>query len=164
MKNTPALILVTIFSLTLPTQQQIARAAPKGSQFITYANGKRVGLNPKFAVPMQCVSDKLFEIGYRPRDIGCFGYRPNNRSAHPTGHACDVDQTGRDRTRLLKTVSRSKQIAVAKDCKAVSGCVWRNPDCGHFEQMSAPYSRSGTRIGIHYYGETPRKTKKRRRA
>lgn len=129
-------------------------AGPAFAGQINYgAQQKKVALAESFQQPMQCVIDKLKQRSgaYIPKDVGCFGTRPNNPSAHPTGHACDVDQTGRDKTALNGSVPRPEQIQIAEGCEAVSGCVWRNPDCGHFEQRSAPYSPSGT--GTHYYGE-----------
>lgn len=158
----PAL-LVTLVTIGLVLPPEIETASAAGSQ-ITYGKGKRVSSAPSFAGPMQCVASKIEELGYKTREIGCFGHRPKNRSAHPTGHACDVDQWGRDLTGLNKVLSRKKQIEVAKGCKAVSGCIWRSPDCGHFEQMSAPYSQAGARVGSHRYaGYEGRPTKKRRR-
>jgi hypothetical protein len=77
-----------------------------------------------------------------------------------------VDQSSRDVTGLNRAFSRKQQISIAQGCKAVSGCIWRNPDCGHFEQISAPYSKSGARVGRHFYGEQyashPGKKRKRR--
>lgn len=113
---------------------------------------KSVGISESFSNPMQCVVQKLESKGYHANDIGCFGTRPRNRSAHPTGHACDVDQTARDVTQLNQ-IGRAAQKEFAQDCGAVSGCIWRNSDCGHFEARSAPYSAAGAGITNHYYGE-----------
>jgi hypothetical protein len=121
---------------------------------------KNVGIADSFKEPMQCILDALQDPSkslnpgnrpFKPSDVGCFGTRAHNASAHPTGHACDVDQSARDVTKLNGTLSSAAQISLADNCKAVSGCVWRNSDCGHFEQMSAPYSPTGT--GLHHYGE-----------
>jgi hypothetical protein len=111
---------------------------------------KPMKLADSFEKAMKCVVKKIQEDHkYFAKDIGCFGTRPHNPSAHPTGHACDIDQTARDKTLLNSRIMRADQINLAKDCEAVSGCQWRNPDCGHYEQKSAPYSPSGT--GIHHY-------------
>lgn len=121
------------------------------------SRNKRVNLAPRFQEPMQCIVQKLQGRGYTPRDIGCFGFRRKNASAHPNGHACDVDQTARDVTRLggrrrsRGPVAWQDQINIASGCNAVSGCKWRNPDCGHFEARSAPYSRAGTPVGGRSY-------------
>jgi hypothetical protein len=156
-----AVVSLVVTGLILPPEVEYAEAASQ----ITYGRGRHVSAAPRFVSPMQCIVNKIQSMGYQPRDIGCFGYRPHNRSAHPTGHACDVDQTSRNKTRL-NAISRNQQISVAQGCKAVSGCRWRNPDCGHFEAMSAPYSPAGARAGGHHYGEKYAKRpvhKKRRR-
>jgi len=129
-----------------------------GGGRVTYGS-KSVALAASFQKPMQCVLDSLKKKGYTPRDVGCFGFRPGNASAHPSGHACDVDQTARNVTRLNRSMGPanrgSPQVGLASSCGAVSGCIWRHPDCGHFEAKSAPYSPAGTRPGGggHYYGE-----------
>lgn len=144
MRHQFTLILSALFLLS---------TAPAFANGTVHYGRRRVALANSFQQPMQCVLDKLSQQGYGPRSVGCFGYRPHNASAHPTGHACDVDQTGRDITRLNHFLSRRGQIQVASSCRAVSGCKWRHPDCGHFEARSAPYSRAGTRPGgrRHYY-------------
>lgn len=162
----PSFVLVSL--LVLAGSADVL-AAPQGKIQYTNRNGKKrsLAIAGSFQNPMQCIVNKLEKMGYRARDIGCFGARPHNRSAHPTGHACDVDQSGRNVTTLNRKFSYRQQIDLAKGCeKAVSGCNWRrNPDCGHFEQKSAPYSRSGARVASHHrYGEryASHPTKKRR--
>jgi|GEM_PF-5005433 len=166
MRQSRILVFVSLISTGLILPPQVKNAEAAGSQ-IVYRGNKRVSLAPSFAGPMQCVAKKIEELGFKPKDIGCFGHRPSNRSAHPSGHACDVDQWGRNLTMLNKKFSSRQQIEIAKGCQAVSGCMWRNPDCGHFEQRSAPYSAAGARVGPHRYagydGRPVSKTKKRRR-
>lgn len=128
---------------------------------ISYGNGKSVGISADWGDKMQCVINTLeHKEGkgegfpqYDPKDVGCFAERPKNRSAHPTGHACDVDQTGRNETKL-NVISSADQQKLAESCEVVSGCKWRNPDCGHFEMRSAPYSAAGAPVdgGSHVYG------------
>lgn len=152
-KFTPLLIAFIFFSV-LPPEAQSAK--------IVYGRNKSAQLADGFAKPMQCVIQALQSRSYIPRDVGCFGARPHNASAHPTGHACDVDQTGRDITRLggrVRGVNKPggvpwrDQISLAQNCNAVSGCAWppirgrAGPDCGHFEARSKMgYVRAGSRI------------------
>jgi hypothetical protein len=142
----------------------LAGAPAFGNGKVHYAN-KSVAIANSFEDHMQCVLDRLKDKQYVPRDVGCFGSRPNNRSAHPTGHACDVDQTARNVTRLNGRVEKSVQIQIAKTCKAVSGCSWtrtkHSPDCGHFEAMGKEgYVAAG---GGHHYSGYDRHPVRRRR-
>jgi hypothetical protein len=125
-------------------------SSPVEAAGVSY-QGKREAIAPSFARPMQCIIDAIQAAGYRPREVGCFGTRPGNRSAHPSGHACDIDQTSRNVTGLNRSFNRAAQNRIAERCNAVSGCKWRNPDCGHFEQRSAPYSRAGAPVGGRRY-------------
>jgi hypothetical protein len=82
---------------------------------------------PRFA----CLLGKLDAAGYPVKEIGGFGERPNNASAHPTGNALDVNQCGRNcvSPRLPKGFAD-----MAEACGLVSGSTWRgSPDTGHFE-------------------------------
>lgn len=132
-------------------------------------NGQKVPLAASFQSPMQCILDTVQKYGYQPGrgGVGCFGTRPGNRSAHPGGYACDVDQTSRDVTRLNRRFNSKQQVAIAESCKGVSGCKWRGrkgSDCGHFEQRSAPYFRAGTPSGLrsYHYGKRNSNFKRRR--
>lgn len=138
-------------------------ARPASGASVQYGS-KNVSLAQSFQQPMQCVLDQLKQKQYVPKDVGCFGSRPHNASAHPTGHACDVDQTDRNVTRLNGKVSKDDQIQVAQDCKAVSGCQWpKSPDCGHFEALGKEgYVAAGA--GSHYYpGYESHPVRRRRR-
>lgn len=158
MLRTPVLAIIALVlpGLALPSLVEAAS--------VTYTNnrGRRVSvkLSPGFQQGMQCVLDRLAsQYNYRPGrykyPVGCFGYRPKNKSKHPGGHACDVDQWGRDLTSLggrkrgspKGPVSWQNQIALANSCGVASGCEWRNADCGHFEQRSVPNCRAGARVG-----------------
>jgi hypothetical protein len=136
-------LLILAFLTSAPSQA--------GAASVTY-NGRSVAIGGSFQRPMQCILDTVKARKYHARSVGCFGSRPGNASAHPTGHACDVDQTSRNRTSLNARFSSSAQIQIARGCSGVSGCQWhRNPDCGHFEQRSAPYSRAGAPVANHLY-------------
>jgi hypothetical protein len=82
----------------------------------------------------QCVLAKFDAAGYSVRDIGGFGER-SNPSAHPTGHAMDVNQCGRDCT--SPRMSRSLAHEIAAECRVTSGGDWRNGDLGHFEALNS---------------------------
>ena len=130
-----------------------------GGDKVRYSGAKQVSTAPAFRAPMQCIVKGLAAAGYRPKEIGCFGSRPNNRSAHPTGHACDVDQTSRDKAAVNSVVSPGRQSAIAQQCQAVSGCSWGDRDCGHFEARGKKgYVDAGTRPGSA--GRTHRYSKK----
>lgn len=136
--------------------------AHTGDGYVKYSKNKRAAIAISFEQPMQCVIDELKNKGFNPRAVGCFGFRPNNRSKHPSGHACDVDQWGRNLTMLNKYFSVGTQINMANKCNAASGCKWRNKDCGHFESRSAPNLRAGAAIARRdYYGPKDNSFKKR---
>lgn len=70
--------------------------------------------------------------GYRISP-GCLSGGHMRHSLHHTGRACDFfGQYARDRTRY-KQPPPSTQIALAAKRNLVSGCMWRDRDCGHFE-------------------------------
>lgn len=156
-----------IYKISLITGFLLIGLSSAQAATVQYGN-QRVALASSFQSPMQCVLNSLKSRSYTPRrgGVGCFGYRPHNRSAHPGGYACDVEQSGRNITTLNRHFSYSQQISMAVGCKAVSGCKWRGrkgPDCGHFEQRSAPYFRSGTPPGGRKYYYKKAKYKKRRK-
>jgi len=98
---------------------------------VDYATGARTTVSAIALPHFQCLLNKLDAAGYRVTDIGGFGERPSNASAHPTGNALDVNQLRRN------VVSRRFPPGfntMAADCGLVSGATWsRNPDTGHFE-------------------------------
>jgi len=52
-------------------------------------------------------------------------------SKHHWGGACDLFvQVARNRTRLRLPPNH---MAIALRYGLIDGCMWRNPDCGHFE-------------------------------
>ncbi|MGZ3701716.1 MAG: hypothetical protein ACXWSD_07975, partial [Bdellovibrionota bacterium] len=108
--NTPFCLIIAITALT-------AQPAFAGAT-VNYGN-RHVALAPDFQPAMQCVLTQLAGKGYTPRDVGCFGFRPGNASAHPTGHACDVDQTGRNLTSLNRPFPPrgGEQQAIAEGCR-----------------------------------------------
>jgi hypothetical protein len=76
-----------------------------------------------------CLIGKLEAAGYRIDFMGGYASR-GNASAHPTGNALDINQTGRNVvTRRLPP----NATEMARDCGLVHGAVWDRPDQGHFE-------------------------------
>lgn len=71
-------------------------------------------------------------MGYAVGPIGCLSAGHMQHSKHHWGGACDFfGQYARNRTRHAPPPH--VQIETARAHGLVSGCVWRNPDCGHFE-------------------------------
>lgn len=76
-----------------------------------------------------CLIGKLEAAGYRIDFMGGYASRGNS-SAHPTGNALDINQTGRNVvTRRLP----GNATQLAQECGLVHGATWSNPDQGHFE-------------------------------
>lgn len=76
-------------------------------------------------------------MGYAVGTPGCLSAGHMRRSKHHWGGACDLfNQVARNRT-ALRQPPPAVQIAVAARHGLTSGCVWRSPDCGHFEVPSA---------------------------
>lgn len=75
-------------------------------------------------------------MGYSIGTPGCLSSGHMRHSKHHWGGACDLfNQTARNRT-ALRQPPPSIQISVAHRHGLTSGCVWRHPDCGHFEVPS----------------------------
>lgn len=76
----------------------------------------------------------LEHLGYAIGSPGCYSPTGHMRnSKHHWGGACDLfNQVARDRT-ALRQPPPSIQIEVAAKHGLISGCSWRNRDCGHFE-------------------------------
>jgi hypothetical protein len=69
--------------------------------------------------------------GYRVGAPGCLSSGHMRHSKHHWGGACDLFvQVARNRTRLRLPPNH---MAIALRYGLIDGCVWRNPDCGHFE-------------------------------
>lgn len=78
----------------------------------------------------------LQAMGYAVGTPGCLSSGHMARSKHHVGLACDLfNQVARNKTALPQPAP-SVQIAVAAKHGLVSGCVWRHPDCAHFEVPS----------------------------
>jgi len=81
----------------------------------------------------QALIRDLQDAGYKIGAPGCLSSGHMRHSKHHWGGACDFfDQYARDRTRLRQPPPQ-QQIALARKHGLISGCMWRNRDCGHFE-------------------------------
>lgn len=99
-----------------------AHASHLALNVVSYASERFRGLANEFR-----------SMGYAIGNPGCLSSGHMRHSKHHWGGACDLfDQVARNRTRLPQPPP-SVQIAVANRHLLVSGCVWRHPDCGHFE-------------------------------
>lgn len=82
----------------------------------------------------------LVSRGYNIGSPGCLSSGHMWHSKHHWGGACDLfNQVARNRT-ALRQPSPRVQIEAAERYGLVSGCIWRNPDCGHFEVPSRAYA------------------------
>lgn len=82
-------------------------------------------------------------LGYNIGSPGCLSSGHMRHSLHHWGGACDLfDQVARNRTARPQPPP-SVQIEVASRHGLTAGCVWRSPDCGHFDV-------SGVGGGRHY--------------
>lgn len=89
---------------------------------ISSASGQFAGLAADFRA-----------MGYSIGTPGCLSSGHMRNSKHHWGGACDLfNQVARNRT-ALRQPPPSVQIAVAQRHGLTSGCIWRHPDCGHFE-------------------------------
>jgi hypothetical protein len=75
--------------------------------------------------------DEVQHLGYRVGPPGCLSSGHMRHSKHHWGGACDLFvQVARNRTRLKLPPNH---MDIAKRHGLIDGCMWRNPDCGHFE-------------------------------
>lgn len=113
------------------TPRQVVKSAPitKGDHVVTAKTGAKASVSIVAKPHFVCLIEKLESAGYQIDFMGGYASRGNS-SAHPTGNALDINQTGRNVvTRRLP--SHSNEIAQA--CGLVHGKTWANPDQGHFE-------------------------------
>lgn len=114
-----------------------------GGHRLVAKSGARTSVSLLALPHFQCLLTKLEAVGYRIDFMGGYAER-GNASAHPTGNALDINQTGRNRvTRRLP----HEATAMAHGCGLEHGAVWSNPDTGHFE-MAGHYGYVGG--GRHY--------------
>lgn len=129
-------ILAALLALMLPAQA--------GSHEAGHAMHVAAG----YAASFEGLAAEFRAMGYITGTPGCLSAGHMHRSKHHWGGACDLfDQVARNRT-ALRQPPPAVQIAVAARHGLTSGCVWRSPDCGHFEVPSAH--------GAIYYGPVHR--------
>ena len=96
---------------------------------LTAKSGAQTSVSIVAMPHFRCLLERLETAGYHIDFMGGYASR-GNASAHPTGNALDINQTGRNVvTRRLP----SNATEMARDCGLVHGAVWSNPDTGHFE-------------------------------
>lgn len=80
---------------------------------------------------------EFLALGYDIGHPGCLSAGHMRHSLHHSGRACDLfDQVARNRT-ALRQPPPTVQIEVARRHGLTAGCIWRNPDCGHFDVSGA---------------------------
>ena len=93
----------------------------------------------------------LTAMGYNVGTPGCLSSGHMRHSKHHWGGACDLfNQIARNRT-ALRQPPPAVQIAVAARHGLTSGCVWRSPDCGHFEVPTGGHVRLARSHEGHRY-------------
>lgn len=81
----------------------------------------------------QAIVRDFESLGYAVGHPGCLSAGHMAHSKHHWGGACDLfNQIARNRT-ALRQPPPEVQVRVASAHGLTSGCVWRHPDCGHFE-------------------------------
>lgn len=102
----------------------------KGDHVVVAKSGARASVSIAAKPHFVCLIEKLEATGYKIDFMGGYAERGNS-SAHPTGNALDINQTGRNviTRRLPAGVSQ-----MASACGLVHGGGWlSHPDQGHFE-------------------------------
>jgi hypothetical protein len=80
---------------------------------------------------------EFLALGYNIGSPGCLSSGHMRHSLHHSGRACDLfDQRARNVT-ARRQPPASVQIEVARRHGLTAGCVWRSPDCGHFDVSGA---------------------------
>lgn len=110
--------------------RQHSRSARSSDHLLVASTGAKTSVSTVARPNFVCLLNKLEAVGYRIDFMGGYASRGNS-SAHPTGNALDINQTGRNvvTRRLPANVNE-----IARECKLVHGGTWpNNPDQGHFE-------------------------------
>jgi hypothetical protein len=111
-------------------ERQRERSSSKAEGHLLVASsGAKTSVSTVAKPHFTCLLTKLEAVGYHIDFMGGYVSRGNS-SAHPTGNALDINQTGRNVvTRRLPP----NATEMARDCGLVHGAVWSHPDQGHFE-------------------------------
>ena len=117
-----------------------------GSGNLVARSGARTSVSSVALPHFQCLVNRLESVGYRIDFMGGFASR-SNPSAHPTGNAADINQTGFGRvTRQLPF----GYVSMAESCGVYSGSHFG--DVGHFEMPGKyGYVNIGTRYASRHW-------------
>lgn len=92
-----------------------------------------MAVTPSASGQFHAMAAEFVAMGYSVGRPGCLSLGHMAHSKHHWGGACDLfNQVARNRT-ALRQPPPAVQIEVATRHGLTSGCIWRNPDCGHFE-------------------------------
>ena len=106
------------------------RSSSKGhGHLLVAASGAKTSVSTVARPHFVCLITKLEAVGYHIDFMGGYASRGNS-SAHPTGNALDINQTGRN---IVTRRLPPNATEMARDCGLVHGQVWSRPDQGHFE-------------------------------
>lgn len=109
---------------------KVAKTATKrGAHVVQASTGAKASVSTVARPHFVCLIGKLEAVGYRIDFMGGYASRGNS-SAHPTGNALDINQTGRN---IVTRRLPPNATELARDCGLTHGAVWSNPDQGHFE-------------------------------
>lgn len=100
-----------------------------GDHVLTAGTGAKASVSMVAKPHFRCLIDKLEAVGYRIDFMGGYASRGNS-SAHPTGNALDINQTGRN---IVTRRFPGNVTEMASDCGLMHGATWSHPDTGHFE-------------------------------
>ncbi len=110
-------------------ERSSSKAAKGEGHLLVASSGAKTSVSTVARPHFVCLLTKLEVVGYHVDFMGGYASRGNS-SAHPSGNALDINQTGRNVvTRRLPP----NATELARDCGLVHGAVWSNPDQGHFE-------------------------------
>lgn len=106
------------------------------SRLVTVATaaGIKITVHPAFAAQFQAFIADLVSQGHKPRFITCYARGHVSGSNHHWGGACDVDQTGWNRTSAFMYHAGNTIRANG----LYDGCSFR--DCGHVEAMRGTHN------------------------
>ena len=119
-----------------PYQERAGTPIHGKSATVTLDNGVRFNVAAEHADQFGGFLNELIARGAPITEAGGFGHRPRNASAHPGGHAVDVNQQSRNViSKPLAEWWDQNQDAVSeaeRRWEMTGGEHWRNPDRGHF--------------------------------
>src|SRR5262245_12473081 len=105
-------------------------ASPASAATVCSSNKICVRVAPEARAKLQCVVDHVERAGVRVKSMRGYGRGTVRGSRHPSGHAIDINQTARGRTK--PHVPRQVANAAGRACGVVSGGTWRHDDTGHW--------------------------------